>query len=197
MRSAVERGFKYIPSPTNLLLVYMVYAGDEMGARFIRMTPEQVQIETLYDSVSTYYDNKADYFLARHDPARARIYHDSIIAKMRGRNLGGPGEASYRIYLANAFAFTGHLEDARRELDRATKAAIESNQTRPDGAPDVNDRIVAAVRAHLGDYNGAIASLRRLLKDDSWTRAGLAREPKLQVLRGNAAYEAFLKEPEA
>jgi serine/threonine-protein kinase len=196
IRSAVEQGFKYIPSPTNLLLVYMVYAGDEMGARFIKMTPEQVQIETLADSVGTYYDNKADYFLARHDLAKARIYHDSIIAKMRGRNLAGPGEPTYRIYLANALAFTGHLEDARRELNRATQAAIDSKQTRPDGTPDVNDRIVAAVRAHLGDYDGAIASLRRLLKDDSWTRAGMAREPKLQVLRGNPAYEAFLKEPE-
>jgi hypothetical protein len=167
-----------------------------MGSRFIRMTPEQVQIETLADSVGTYYDNKADYYLGRGDRARAKIYHDSIIGKLRGRNLSGPGEPANRMYLANAYAFSGQLEEARRELERSTKAAIALHQTWPDGAPQLNGRIVAAVRGCLGDYSGAIAAARRLLTDDSWTRAGLAREPKLQVLRGNPAYEAFLKEPE-
>jgi TolB-like protein len=196
IRSAVEQGFKYIPSPSNLLLVYMVYAGGEMGARFVRMTPEQVRIESISDSVGTYYDNKADYYLGRHDFAKAKIYHDSIIAKLEGRNLSGPAEPAIRMYLANAYAFSGNGQQARKELDRATKAAIALKQTRPDGTPEVNGRIVAAVLASLGDYNGAVAAARRLLKDESWTRAGLAREPKLQKLRGNPAYEAFLKEPE-
>ena len=196
IRKAVEQGFKYIPSPSNLLLVYMVYAGGEMGARFIRMSPEQVQIETLTDSIGTYYDNKADYFLGLRDLTRAKVYHDSIIAKMRGRNLAGPGEHISRMYLANALASSGYLEDARRELDRATKAAIALHRTWPDGAPQINNRLVASVLAHLGDPAGAVAAVRRLIKDESWTRAGLALEPKLQVLRGNPAFEAFLKEPE-
>ena len=160
------------------------------------MTPEQVRIETLGDSVGTYYDNKADYYLARGDRAKARIYHDSIIAKLKGRDISGPGESLARLYLANAYAFSGRLNEAKQELQRATAAAVAQKQTQKDGTPTLNRRIVAAVLGLLGDSDGAIRELRRLMKDDSWMRRGLAREPKLQVLRGKPAYEAFLREPE-
>jgi serine/threonine-protein kinase len=196
MKRAVEDAFKYIPSPSNLLLVFMVYAGDEMGSKFVKMTPEQIRIESLADSVATYYDNKADYFLGRGDAARARVYHDSIIAKLQGRKLSGPGETYVREYLAFAYASNGRMAEANAELDRAAAAARRQGETRLDGAPDLNSRIVAAIKGRAGDYDGAIRELRLLLKDDAWTRAGIAREPKMQALRGNPKFEAFLKEPE-
>jgi TolB-like protein/Tfp pilus assembly protein PilF len=196
MKRAVDEAFKYIPSPSNLLLVYMVYAGEELGSRFVKMTPEQVHIESLTDSVATYYDNKADYFLARGDTAKARVYHDSIIGKLEGRNLSGPGEAYIREYLAFAYAAKGKLPEARAELDRAAIAARKSGQTRPDGTAALNPRTVAAIMGRLGDYDRAIRELRILVSVGQWTRAGIAREPKMLALRGNPKYEAFLKEPE-
>ncbi len=196
MRRVIEEAFRYIPAPSNLLLVCMVYSGTDMGSRFIRMTPEQIRIETLPDSIGTYYDNKADYFLGRGELDKARVYHDSIIGKLAGRNLSGPGEPSIRLYLANAYLFTGRLAEARVELERARSAARTLRDFRPDGSLDLNSRIVAAVLAGQGDYDGAIREVRRLLKTDSWTRAGLAREPKLRGLRGNPQYEAFLRERE-
>ncbi|MEO8576660.1 MAG: protein kinase [Gemmatimonadales bacterium] len=196
MRNTIEEAFKYIPSPSNLVLVFMAYAGTEMGSRFIAMTPEQIHIETLPDSVGTYYDNKADYFVGRGEPARAKIYYDSIIAKLEGRNLSGSGEPSIRLYLANAYAFNNRLPEAKREVERAMAAARALKDTRPDGSLDLNSRILAAVYGKLGRYDDAIREARALLKHDSWTRAGLAREPKLRGLRGNPAYEAFLREKE-
>jgi tetratricopeptide (TPR) repeat protein len=196
MKRAVEEAFKYIPSPSNLLLVFMVYAGDEMGSKFVKMTPEQIRIESLADSIATYYDNKADYFLARGDAARARVYHDSIIGKLAGRNLSGPGESYVREYLAFAYSAIGRHPEALAELDRAAAAAKRSGQTRADGSADLNGRVVAAVAGRAGDYDRAIRELRILMKEDAWTRAGIAREPKMLALRGNPKYEAFLKEPE-
>ena len=196
MRAAVDQAFRYIPSPSNLLLVFMAYAGEDMGSRFVRMTPERLRIETLPDSVGTYYDNKADYYMIRGDIAKARIYHDSIISKLAGRNLTGPGEPMIRLYLGNAFASNGRLPEARRELELARRAARAMNDFRPDGSLDLNSRLVAAILGYLGQYDEAILELRRIMKDDSWTRAGLAREPKLRSLRGNPKYEAFMREPE-
>jgi tetratricopeptide (TPR) repeat protein len=197
MRNTIEEAFRYIPSPSNLLLVFMVYAGNEMGSRFIAMTPEQIHIETLPDSIGTYYDNKADYFLGRGDLGRAKVYYDSIITKLDGRNLAGPAEPSIRLFLANAYAFNNRLPDAVREVNRATAAARALKDFRPDGSLYLNGRILAAVYGKLGRYDDAIREARALLKNDSWTRPGLAREPKLRGLRGNPAYEAFLREPES
>ena len=196
LRSVIEEAFRYIPAPSNVLLVYMVYAGDAMGFRFVRMTPEQIRIETLPDSVTTYYDNKADFFLGRGDLPRARIYHDSIIKKLEGRNLAGPSEPYMRLFLANAYAFSGRASDAMKELGRARTAAKAQSYVRPDGTLRLNSRSVAAVLASNGQYDAAVKEARRLLTDESWTRAGLAREPKLRPLRGNPAYNAFLKERE-
>ena len=196
MRNTIQEALRYIPSPSNLLLVFMVYAGSEMGSRFIAMTPEQIHIETLPDSIGTYYDNKADYFVGRGELARAKVYYDSIIAKLEGRNLAGRAEPSIRLYLANAYAFNNRLPDAVREVNRAMAAARALKDFRPDGSLDLNGRILAAVYGRLGRYDDAIREARALLKNDSWTRAGLAREPKLRGLRGNPAYEAFLREPE-
>ncbi len=194
MRTTIEQAFKFIPAPSNLLLVSMVYAGDELGSRFIRMTPEQLRIETLYDSVSSYYDNKADFFLRANNLPRAKVYLDSIIGVLENRNLSGISEADHRIYLANAYAQTGRVPEARAELARARSTARASNQFRRDGDPDLNPRIVAAVLGVLGEYEEAVKELRFLIADDLWTRRGIAREPKMRTLRGNPLYEAFLRE---
>ena len=191
IRRTIEEAFRYIPAPSNLLLVFMVYGGRDLGLRFVRMTPEQLRIETLRDSIRTYYDNKADFFLREGDPARARIYHDSIIRKLEGRNLSGPGEAQLRTYLSLAYAATGRIAESRRELERAENAARAWKQLTLEGAPDLDQRMVAAILGYSGDYEAAVKRLRDFLKVSAWTPAGLALEPKLRVLRGNPLFEAF------
>ena len=194
VRKAINEALKYIPSPSNLLLVQMVYSGNELGARFIGMSPEQLRIETLYDSISTYYDNKADFFLRAGDLPKAKVYLDSIITQVDGRFISGVTEPHLRLYLANAFAQTSRPREAARELERARASARSTAQLRKDGAPDLNPRIVAAVLGALGRHDEAVRELRVLMASDSWTRAGIAREPKMRTLRGNATYEAFLRE---
>ncbi|MEP6508968.1 MAG: protein kinase [Gemmatimonadales bacterium] len=194
IRKTIEEAFRYIPAPSNRLLVFMVYAGHNLGTRFVRMSPDQLRIETLEDSVRTYYDNKADFYLALGDASREKIYHDSIISKLEGRNLSGPGEASLRLFLANAYAFAGKLPEAQRELDRARASAKAMHQVEGDGTVDMDHRVVAAVLARIGRQDEAIRELRSQIKNSTWTRQGLALEPKLRGLRGNKAFEDFLKE---
>ena len=95
-----------------------------------------------------------------------------------------------------AYASTGRIAEAQAELQRAAVAARRMGQIRPDGTVDLNSRITAAVLGRAGDYDGAIRELRVMMKHDAWTRAGIAREPKLLALRGNPKFEAFLKERE-
>jgi serine/threonine-protein kinase len=194
MQSVIREALQYIPSPSNLLLVSMVYAGNDLGSRFIRMNPEQVRIETVYDSVASYHDNKADYFLRTGNTAKAEASLDSIIRQLEGRRLGGTSEPALRLYLANAYAQTGRRSEAARELDRARKLALANKDVRNDGTPRLNPRIVAAVLGALGQYDEAIRELRVLVSDGGWTRAGIALEPKMRTLRGNPKYEAFLRE---
>ncbi|HEX2724050.1 MAG TPA: hypothetical protein VHM24_14125, partial [Gemmatimonadaceae bacterium] len=196
MHAVLEEAFRQIRSPTNLLLVHMVYAGHGMGARFVRMTPEQLGIETLRDSIGTYYDNKADWYLGTGDLGKARIYYDSIIAKLERRKLSGPGVPPIKLYLAHAYAVTGRLAEARRELEGAKTMARSLRQLRPDNSPDLDPRIMAGILGSLGEYEEAIKELRNTVRYTAWTRRGLAREPKLRSLRGNPAYEAFLREPD-
>jgi len=194
IRRTLEEAFRYIPAPSNLLLVFMVYGGRDFGSKFVRMTPEQLRIETLRDSIRTYYDNKADFFLKEGDLTRAKIYHDSIIRKLEGRNLTGPGEMQLRTYLSFAYAVTGRTAESRRELERAGNAARKWNQLTPAGAPDMDLRLVAAILAYTGDHEAAVKRLRDFLQISAWTPAGLALEPKLRVLRGDPLFEAFARE---
>ena len=159
------------------------------------MTPEQLRIETLRDSIRTYYDNKADYFLREGDLANARIYHDSIIAKLGKRNISGPGEVNLRGYLAVAYAATGRIAEARAEISRAKDAARQWKQFRGDGVtPAVERRLEASVLGYAGEHEAAVRELRGLVSESSWTPRGLYHEPKLLVLRGNPAFEAFARE---
>ena len=191
IRKTLEEAFRYIPAPSNLLLVFMAYGGHDMGSRFVRMTPEQLRIETLDDSVRTYYDNKADFFVREGNMARAGIYYDSIIGKLEKRNLNGPAEPRLRMYLANAYSMKGRADLAKRELERAMNAARAWKFTTPEGKPDLDQRIVAGIMANVGDYTGAVSELREYVTRSRWTPEGLALEPKLRALQGNAQFEAF------
>ena len=196
IRKVLEEAFRYIPSPSNLLLVFMVYSGNELGSRFVRLTPEQLRIETLYDSVSTYYDNKADFFLRYGNLERARTYHDSIIVKVQGRNLSGSRGPRIMLYLANAYAQSGRIAEARRELERARNAARSLRQLYPDGSPELDRRIVAGVLGLTGQHAEGVRGLETLLRTTGWTRRGLALEPKLRAWRGNPLFEQFISKPE-
>jgi TolB-like protein/Flp pilus assembly protein TadD len=197
IRRAVTDAFRNITSPSNVILVFMVYAGDEMGSRFVRMTPEQLHIESLVDSVATYYDNKADFYLGKGDMARARVYLDSIIGKLEGRNLAGPSEAYLRIYLSHSYAATGKGQLALAELERAKAAAIAAGNVRRDGSPNVDGRIAAAIFGGSGKHREAIEELRRFVELRAWTRAGLAQEPKLKRFVGLPEWRAFFRERDA
>ena len=196
IRRVIDEAFRYIPAPSNLLLVHMVYAGGDMGLRFERMTPDQLRIETLDDSIRTYYDNKADLFVARGEPRRARIYYDSIIGKLERRRLSGPREPHLRTFLAYAYSAVGRAADAERELERARAAAKASNQVNEDGTPDLDHRVVAGILANNGQPDAAVRELRLLMAEGGWTRQGLAIVSKLRALRGTPAFEAFLREKE-
>jgi len=196
IRRAIKEAFRYIPAPSNLLLVNMVYAGGDMGLSYARMTPEQLRIETLDDSVRAYYDNKADLFVTRGDARRARIYYDSIIGKLEGRTLVGGGEPSLRIFLAYAYSAIGRIADAEREHERAKAASRSSNQVREDGSPALDRRIVAGIFANTGKPDAAVRELRLLEAESGWTRPGLAAVSKLRALRGTPSFEAFLREEE-
>jgi hypothetical protein len=50
------------------------------------------------------------------------------------------------------------------------------------------------VLGYAREYEKAVAQLRELVKESAWTSRGLYHEPKLQVLRGNASFEAFGRE---
>ncbi|HEY0243667.1 MAG TPA: protein kinase [Gemmatimonadaceae bacterium] len=195
IRQVLEESLQYITDPSNLLRVHMVYAGREMGMRFVRMTPEQLRIETLRDSIRTYYDNKADFFLREGNVANARIYHDSIITKLEKRNISGPGELGLRVYLAVAYAATGRIAEGRAEIARAREAGRRWKQFREDGVtPAVDRRLEASVLGYAGEHEAAMKELRGLVSESSWTPRGLYHEPKLLVLRGNPAFEAFARE---
>ena len=196
IRRVIDEAFRYIPAPSNMLLTFIVYAGGDMGLRFAGMTPEQLRIEALADSIGTYYDNKADLFGARGEPARARIYYDSIIGKLEGRSLSGPGESNLRIYLAHAYSATGRHADAARELARVKAVAMAAGEVNEDGTPEVDRRIVAGILANAGQSEAAVRELRVLLNESAWTRRGLAAVSKLRALRGTPSFEAFLKEKE-
>ena len=196
MRKVLEEAFRYITNPSNLLRVHMVYAGREMGMRFVRMTPEQLRIETLRDSIRTYYDNKADYFLREGDTGKSRIYHDSIIAKLGNRNISGPSELNLRGFLAVAYAATGRIAEARAEINRAKAAGRQWKQFRADGVtPSLDRRLEASVLGYAGEHEAAVRELNVLLSETAWTRRGLYYEPKLLILRGNPLFEALGREP--
>ena len=194
IRRVLVEAFRNIESPSNLLLVFMVYAGEEMGSRFVRMTPEQLHIESLIDSVATYYDNKADFYLGKGDMPRARIYFDSIIGKLEGRNLGGPSESYIRLYLAHSYAATGRAQLAEAELERVKVAARAAGEVRRDGELEIDGRVAAAILGGAGKHAEAVAELRKFMGYGGWTRAGLAQEPKLKRFVSVPEWRGFFRE---
>jgi hypothetical protein len=158
------------------------------------MTPEQLRIETLNDSVVTYYDNKADFFLREGDVARAGIYSDSIIRKLANRNISGPAEPRLRLYLAHAYAVTGQTQLALREVERAKTTARAWKMVDIEGRPELDQRVIAGILGYAGQYEAAVRELRNCVRSTSWTPAGLALEPKVRALRGNPLFETFARE---
>ncbi|MEO5903259.1 MAG: hypothetical protein ABIQ55_04540, partial [Gemmatimonadaceae bacterium] len=92
-------------------------------------------------------------------------------------------------------ASTGRMSEARAESERAVEAARRFKQFGKDGVtPNIDRRIRAGILGYAGEFDAAVAELRRFLPESSWTPRGLYLEPKLLVLRGRPAFEAFAKE---
>jgi TolB-like protein len=175
-------------APSARVLTAMVYAGGEFARRYQGVTPEQIRIETLVDSIASYYDNKADLYTYLRQPERMRAYKDSIRLKLEGRLLTGNYEPLLRLYLADAFGALQRPVDARRQLANAQAAAARLGT---EGALDL--RVYAGVLGRLGDPDSAVAVLERLLREpQGWTAGGLAIEPKLYSLHGNPRFERLV-----
>jgi len=136
-------------------------------------------------------------FVNRRDLAKARVYYDSIIAKLEKRDFSGLPGPVLNMYLAYAYSSVNRQGDALRELHLAETKAKKLGLVRPDGSPRLGRGIWAGVLANTGQYHAAVWQLRQLIAEGQWTRAGVAPLARFRALRGNAEFEAFLREPDA
>lgn len=194
MQREIARAQRIIPSPTNRLLGFMAYAGEPMASRYIAMSAGQLRVETLGDSVSNYYDNKADVFLGRGDSARAVIYEDSIRLKLENRSLGK--STGLYVLLAHAQAVSGHIPEARVSLGRAFQLAKPQV---PAGMPPdfayvyLSETAVPAILGRIGEVPEAVRILRLNTEHGLLTRTEAAMTPKFRFLHGNPLFETYLR----
>ena len=97
---------------------FMPYAGDELARRFLALSARELGVATLFDSVWTYLDVKADACARLANAACERVYYDSIATLLTNRPLSGASEAGMLMELALAQAALGRESESRRTLDR-------------------------------------------------------------------------------
>ena len=182
--------------PTPALLGTSAYARGPYAERFLALTPQALDAVTVYDSASVYFDTKADILTQRRDAAGARVYYDSIrvsLARMKGRDVVGFFGTGLLAQRALAEAALGDTAAARRTLAEVLEAARQT-ATRRDLFDVLDETTMAAIYARLGEPDTAVRWLEAgLAAPFGWTGRGYAVEPRLQVLRGTAAFERFLR----
>jgi eukaryotic-like serine/threonine-protein kinase len=187
----LAQALRHLSAPGNPILGQMAYAGSAFAPRFAALTPADLRLETLFDSVDSYYDSKADLYTYLRQPARVRAYEDSIRLKLEGRTLAGPKESVLRIYLAGAYGALGRMADGRRVLE-AADAAERRQGIAPWGLAG-SLRYRAGTLARLGEADSAIAALSQVLTLPlGWTARGLAIDPKFYALHGNPRFERLI-----
>jgi serine/threonine-protein kinase len=185
----------HVARPDNAVLQYSVRAGGGYGARYVALSARELGVTILYDSVWSYYNNKADVFLDRNEPARANVYYDSIRTLLTGRSLGGPEGPNLLALRALAEVALGDAGASRRTLTEAVALA-----RRTAGRADLTDLLsvtaLAAVHARLGEPEAAVRWLAVGLANPGggWTARVYARDPSLRALHGTEAFRRLLRE---
>ena len=193
MQRELSRAMAVIPHPSIVFLGFMPYAGDELARRFLTLSYREVAVGSVYDSVGSYLDTKADACARLGDAKCERAYYDSIATMLTNRPLSGAGEESLLAELALAQAALGRETESRRTLDRlfALRSRTASRSDRTDG---LDATVMAGSYARLGQPDSAVSWLERSLAKGIglYSAQSLAINPKLRLLRGTPAFERML-----
>ena len=92
MQRELSRAMAVIPHPSVYILNFMAYSGDELARRFLALSARELGVATLFDSVWTYLDVKADACARLANAACERVYYDSIATILTNRPLSGGSE---------------------------------------------------------------------------------------------------------
>jgi serine/threonine-protein kinase len=183
-----------IPHPGVHLMNFMPYAGDELARRFLALSARELGVATLFDSVWSYLDVKADACARLANAACERVYYDSIATLLTHRPLSGGREAAMLMELALAQSALGRARESRGTLDRLfalqRRTAAGSNAT-----AGLDAAAVAGTYARMGQPDSAVSWLERSLAtvNGGYTAKAFAINPKLRLLRGTPEFERFLR----
>jgi eukaryotic-like serine/threonine-protein kinase len=194
MQREWSRASAVVPHPGAFIQGFMPYAGDELARRYLKLSYRDLAVASVFDSVNSYLDSKADACARLADVACERAYYDSIATMLTNRPLSGIYEAPLLSELALAQAALGRPVDSRRTLDRLF-VLRKRTATRSDGADGVDATVMAGTYARLGQPDSAVSWLERaLIKGVSqYTAKSLETNPKLRLLRGTPAFERMLR----
>jgi tetratricopeptide (TPR) repeat protein len=128
----------------------------------------------------------------RGDLARARAYADSALPESKVQSDGNPSDPQLRALYAVMLAYTGQLEAANREADRAVNDAPEnSNLDRPYARMQ---RL--RVRLASNNINGALDDLEAVLGKQYHVSPGYTRtDPTFDPLRGTPRFVRMFARP--
>jgi tetratricopeptide (TPR) repeat protein len=158
---------------------------------------EDKQLELLFRLTPAAFDNDRAWWgqaLAiaarqRGDLARARAYADSSLPESKAQSDANPSDPQLRSLYAVMLAYTGQLEAANREADRAvTDAPENSNLDQPYAR-------MQRLRVRLASNNidGAIDDLEQILGKQYHVSPGYTKtDPTFAPLRGNARFEQLI-----
>ena len=194
-RRMMDRAMAALPHPTAAILGYWPYVSDSYARRYLTLSARDLNIGPLYNRVSNYYDFVSDVYLKLGDLERSRIYSDSIVRALQGRSLAGPQEHALLVTLAFAQANLGQTAEARETLGKAVAVARRIS-SRPDLTDVLSVGALAGIHARLGEPDAAVRWIDASVRNPFgyYTARGYGNDPKLKVLRGNAAFERLIRE---
>ncbi len=125
------------------------------------------------------------------DLARSRAYADSSLAISKQQSDATSKDPQLRGLYAVMLAYTGHADDATREVERAMTDAVSAN-AKDRNLPYLRMQVVRVYLAN-GQHDKALDELERLLNSQYFiTRGWLKVDPTFTPLRGNPRFEKLL-----
>jgi TolB-like protein len=195
LQRELARALARLPHPSNQIVSQMAYASDAYARRYMALTARELGVETLYDSINIYFDNKADAALRVRDTVRARAYYDSIRTLLAKRPAAVSDEPGFLMERALVEATLGQPAVARATV--AHMIAISRPMAARRDLTDVLDpMMMARIYARLGEKETAVRWLRAGLENplDSYTAERYAIDPTLQLLRGTPAFDQLVRQ---
>jgi eukaryotic-like serine/threonine-protein kinase len=128
------------------------------------------------------------------DMARSRAYADSSLAISKQQSDAAPKDAQLRVLYALMLSYTGHVDDAAREVERGLADARAANST----DPQLNYYRMQKVRVYIanGQQEKALDAIEELLKSQYFvTRGWMKVDPTFAPLRGNPRFQKLLLPP--